>query len=363
VRIALVGNACSVHIERWVKALGERGHEVHQITANESSGAVSHGSRHMLPFRPPFGYYLNAIPARVLLGRIQPDLVHAHYASGYGTLMRLSGYRPYILSVWGSDVFEYPEICAANRRRVQKNLFAAGAICSTSHAMVGRVRELCPDTRDIHVTPFGVDIKQFTPRPNEAPRLSVTVGTVKTLNSRYGIDVLIRAFALARGTLLERHPDLGSRLRLRLVGEGDDKEILRGLARNLGIGAITTFVGQVSHCSVAEELRKLDVYVAVSRCAESFGVAVLEASSCGVAVVVSDRGGLPEVVVDGETGMVVPAEDVERTAAALLELVTEPARAIRMGIDGRRFVERNYNWSRSVDIMENVYGQFLSANQ
>jgi glycosyltransferase involved in cell wall biosynthesis len=88
-------------------------------------------------------------------------------------------------------------------------------------------------------------------------------------------------------------------------------------------------------------------------------VAVLEASACGLPVVVSDAGGLPEVVLNGETGFVVKREDPAATAYALLQLVTDDALRQRMGRAGRDHVVRKYEWSDSVDRMEEVYAKVL----
>ena len=100
-------------------------------------------------------------------------------------------------------------------------------------------------------------------------------------------------------------------------------------------------------------LNRLDIYAAPSRLdSESFGVAVIEASACALPVVVSDVGGLPEVVRDGETGLIVPRDDVPALQAALKRLVLDAALRERLGQGGRAHVEREYEWGHCVDLME-----------
>jgi glycosyltransferase involved in cell wall biosynthesis len=112
------------------------------------------------------------------------------------------------------------------------------------------------------------------------------------------------------------------------------------------------FIGPVPHAEVAGWLNRMDIYVAVSRLdSESFGVAVLEASACALPVVVSDAGGLPEVVVHNETGLVVPREDPASLAQALERLVADADLRRAFGAAGRKRVRQHYEWTRSVDRM------------
>nr|WP_258096167.1 glycosyltransferase [Salinibacter sp. 10B] len=182
----------------------------------------------------------------------------------------------------------------------------------------------------------------------------IVIGTVKKLEHKYGVDILIRAFANLRSNLATEHPDVAKALRLLIVGGGALREELETLAREKGVGAVTTFVGAVPHAKVPTYLRTLDVYVAASR-AESFGVAVIEASSCQCPTVVSNVGGLPEVVEDGETGIVVGRGDVESTIKALRKLVLDPTARQKMGVAGRSYVKKFYSWSSCLDRMEEVY--------
>jgi glycosyltransferase involved in cell wall biosynthesis len=106
-------------------------------------------------------------------------------------------------------------------------------------------------------------------------------------------------------------------------------------------------------------LRRFSVFVALSR-RESFGVAVLEASATGLPVVVSDTDGFMETMRDGETGIMVPAR-YQEAAAALERLFLDPDLMRRLGVAGRRFVEREYDWQRSLDRMETAYDLLLTG--
>jgi glycosyltransferase involved in cell wall biosynthesis len=297
------------------------------------------------------------VPAvKKLLAKIQPDLVNAHYASGYATTARLAGYHPWILSVWGSDVYDFPYKSKMHKWLIKKNIRAADCVASTSHCMAEQIRSLTPELSNIAITPFGVDMKAYDsilPVPAEQKSM-VVIGTVKSMRQNYGIDTLIEAFAILskyHNTLpSERRPEL----HLRLVGCGDQVPELKVLARQLGVAKSVEFVGRVVHAKVPHELAKLDIYVALSR-KESFGVAIIEASAAGRPVVVSDVGGLPEVIVDGKTGFLVPSESPQAAANALSKLVMDADLRHSMGVCGQLHVANHYSWEKSIETMLDVY--------
>jgi glycosyltransferase involved in cell wall biosynthesis len=361
-RIAILANADSIHTIRWANALAERRAEVHLFTVHSFGAALSAAvHRHKLAIAAPWGYVLGARDLRRRLNDVQPSLLHAHYASGYGTLARLSAFRPLVLSVWGSDVYDFPHASRWHRRLIQSNLRCADMLCSTSHVMAEQCRTLCPELRDICVTPFGVDIDSFRPANRPTETETITVGTVKTLSPKYGMDTLIQGFAACRRSMRKERPEIAERLRLRIVGGGPQHDELEKLACDEGISDVTTFVGAVPHDTIPRELNRLDIYVAVSRLdSESFGVAVVEASACGLPVVVSDVGGLPEVVLDGETGFVVPRDDPRALADSLRQLLLNPDLRSPMGAAGRRFVVKHYDWSENVARMEAAYARTLT---
>lgn len=363
-RVALLANAAALHTVRWANGLSELGVDVLLYSAHPFSSDLRPGIRqYSLSFRAPWSYFIAARQLRRLLNEVRPDLLNAHYASGYGTLSRLCGYRPLILSVWGSDVYDFPRKSRLHRRLIQQNLQHADVVCSISHAMASQCRSLCSHLRDVRVISWGVDTRQFRPMPNRQPTSHITIGTVKVLTAKYGIDTLIRGFAICRDTLRTTRPEIASQLRLRIVGDGPDRKKLAGLAKALGVDHVTSFVGAVQHDQVPTELGKLDVYVAVSRLdSESFGVAIVEASACGKPVVVSDAGGLPEVVIDRTTGFVVPRESQMALANKLVQLATDTDLREQLGQAGRSHVKRTYDWHVDLARMCNLYAEFCTSD-
>lgn len=355
-RVVLLAPASSVHTHRWATALQARGWQITVLTQHppEQEAYPPEIAVELLPYRGYRGYLMNASAVRKALRRLKPDLLHAHYASGYGLLGALTGYHPYLLSVWGSDVFEFPYQSCIKSWLLRRNLLAADGLASTSRVMAKQVMRLVPSLRvRIWITPFGVDVQRFTRMPDIAAR-PITIGTVKSLAPAYGVDTLIRSFALLRGD-----PEVESiDLRLLIVGDGPDLNELRMLAKDLGIEALTNFAGRVAHHEVPDWLARLDVYVALSRF-ESFGVAVAEASACQLPVVVSDAGGLGEVVEDGVTGFIVPRDDPASAAARLKRLAMDGSLREQLGHAGRARMLKEFAWDHCVGLMCDCYREMI----
>lgn len=339
----------------WVNSQAKLGHEVHLITLQPPTEELQGVQTHILPFRRPLGYYLNIYHFRKLLKKIKPDLLHVHYATGHGTLGRLSGFHPSVLSVWGSDIMVTPYESRRMKKVVQKNLHYYDWICSTSKVLTDSTYKLCPDIPHLSITPIGVDTTRFIKNaPLKNDDESITIGTVKTMHPFYGIDILIKAFAEARKKLLGETSGIGQKMKLLIVGGGPIKAELEALAMDLDLNSVVEFIGQVPHARVQDYMNKMDVFVAMSR-QESFGVAVIEASACELPVVVSNTGGLPEVVQDNVTGFIVENESVSQCAEALIKLVSNKDLRIHMGQAGRQFVLENFDWNHCLGVMTDVY--------
>mgnify|MGYP005843495333 CR=1 FL=1 len=363
-RIVLLAAGSSIHTVRWANGLSAEGHSVHlviELTIFEPMDTAD--KLNLLEFRGALGYFTIVPAVRRILKEVAPDIVNAHYASGYGTTARLVNYRPWVLSVWGSDIYDFPHKSPLHKWMVKRNLRAADRVLSTSHSMAHETRKLVPEVSNIAITPFGVDFQAYKGiEPVSAvQKQKLVIGTVKTMKPHYGIDTLIKAFAQLVLRLQDKNREVPE-VELRLVGGGEQTDELLALAAQLDIGDKVHFVSLVPHSQVPQELQKLDIYVALSR-RESFGVAVIEAQAAGRPVLVSDAGGLPEVVIDGETGFVVPRENPAAAAKALEKLVLDADLRYRMGEAGQKNVGEMYAWDACIETMLGVYETSISESE
>jgi glycosyltransferase involved in cell wall biosynthesis len=369
-RLLLLSDPNSAHTLKWARGLAARGVEIvifglgsltHERYLNIPNIRVRTVNRSVSSSEGAFSKlkYLGAVSeVKKIIAEFRPDIVHAHYATSYGLIGALSGFRPYVLSVWGTDVFSFPTKSALHRLVLQYNLRRADRILSTSEVMAHETAKYTG--KPIAVTPFGIDLAVFRPQEAQDPvfsREDIVIGTVKTLEEKYGIEYLIRAFDVVR----RKHPQLP--LKLLIVGGGSLEAQLKGLANELGLHEHAVFTGQVAYDDVPRYQNMLSISVSVSVVSESFGVAVIEASACEKPVVVSNMGGLPEVVENENTGIVVPPRDVHATAAAIERLVLDPDLRARMGRAGRERVRHLYDWDRNVTQMMEIYADVNPSAQ
>lgn len=365
-KLFMMSDAGNVHTQRWVTALAGRGVQIMLFSLSDKGIEFYDKFRNVTCVS--FAYdsltkkkcggntlsklrYLNTIGfIKKHIKEFAPDFVHAHFASSYGLLGALAGKHPYIISMWGSDVYYFPRISPLHRWILKYNLSCADVILSTSHVMSAETK-LYTDKEPL-ITPFGVDIEKFSPVAVSRETDEIVIGTVKTLLPVYGIDVLIKSFALVKKSLP------GKKMKLIIAGEGKEREALEALCVELDVRENVEFVGRIANDKVPEFISRMDVFVALSR-NESFGVAVLEAMACGVPVVVSDADGFREVVKDGITGFIVPRENAEAAAEKILALLDDASMARTMGQEGRSHVVENYNWNSSVDTMMQVYENYM----
>lgn len=353
-RVFLLSAANNIHTIRWANGLASKGIDVKVCSLHDMDDSNERFSPqvtvNILKSKPPQGYFLAVKELNKIILDFNPDILNAHYATGYGNLARLLSFQPYILSVWGSDVYDFPQKSILHKWLLKKNLMVATSIASTSHCMAKEVLKTL-DTKHIFITPFGIDHKLFIPdRKSNRDESRIVIGTVKTLEEKYGIDILIQAFSLVREMI--DYPNV----KLEIVGKGSQLDSLKQLVVNLNLQEHVEFKGFIEHSALPMHLNNFDIYVALSRLdSESFGVAILEASANGLPVVVSDADGLKEVVVNESTGFVVSKNNVKQAAEKLLLLIQNSKLRVSMGDAGRKHVIDNYTWERSLDIMIQAY--------
>jgi glycosyltransferase involved in cell wall biosynthesis len=148
-----------------------------------------------------------------------------------------------------------------------------------------------------------------------------------------------------------------------IAGDGSLRDELPRLAKKCGVEKLTEFLGPVPHGKVPQLLARFCVFVALSILdSESFGVAVVEASACGLPVVISDVPGMGEVVRDKISGFVVPRRDAAAAAEAISILIENKRIRQEMGLAGRDFVLKNYEWCENAERMERLYRLVLERS-
>ncbi|GGZ09092.1 TIGR03088 family PEP-CTERM/XrtA system glycosyltransferase [Pseudoduganella plicata] len=195
----------------------------------------------------------------------------------------------------------------------------------------------------------GIDAERFHPPAGPvAPRDTIVIGTVGRLQAVKDHATLIDAFALLRA----RIPDHAGRLRLAIVGDGPLRQTLRDKVAAEGLQDAVWLPG--ARTDVADLLRGFDIF-AMSSIAEGTPGSALEAMASGLPVVGTRVGGIPEVIADASTGLLVPASSPAAMAAALEQYVLAPELARRHGAAGRERVLRHYSMTAMVAAYQEMY--------
>lgn len=352
-RICMIGNATAVHLQRWAAAYIELGHTVDVVSIR--SADIPGARVHTTSVGPPNGphalwtllsYLRLGLIVRRVVRALDPDVVNPHFVTTSGTFARLAGVHPIVLTAWGSDLIPADGVRKRWPVRFLNRWALRGAdrVTAASHYLAAWVERGGGPAVDL--VRFGVETDRFAPAEPAHDEGSFHIGVVKALQDKYGIRHLVEAFAIVRGS----RPNA----RLIIAGAGPERPNLEALAACLGVAHEVTFLGSVPHRDVPAVMRRLDVLVNPTIVPEAFGVVVLEGSASGLPVVATDVGGVPEVCIDGVTGVLVPARNPAAIAAAVTALADDPALRTSLGERGRALVESTFDWRESVASMMRV---------
>jgi glycosyltransferase involved in cell wall biosynthesis len=195
--------------------------------------------------------------------------------------------------------------------------------------------------KNVEVIHNGVDLSKFS---SDQPRMAA--------RARYNLDpddvVLVSVGRLVgwKGTrvVVETLPSLPEHVKLVVAGTGPEEGNLKELARRLNLDGRVKLVGQVARNDLPSLLSLSDIFVQPSIGEEAFGISVVEAMACSLPVLASNNGGLPEIVVDGETGFLIEPGHVERWRSALARYVDNPGMRRDHGAAGRLRAEKFFSW-------------------
>ncbi len=363
IKLLMLADLRSAHTKKWAEVLAEFGLDVHifGLTPPEEdirgvtlhcggikSDTASSGESSL----KKFGYFFELKRLNKLIQSLNPDIVHAHYATSYGLLGALAGRKPYFISVWGSDVVSFPNKSPLHKKMLGYALSRADLLFSTSEFMAEVTRKYTD--KEIIITPFGVDTEMFAPSERQKDESKIRIGMIKTLSPSYGQEHLLRAFAIVKEKLPEH------RLELEITGSGNDLSRLKQLSVELGIEDFIKFTGYVKQDEIPLVHNNLDIEVYPTVIEETFGVSTVEAMACGIPCIVSKTGGLQYLIEDGVSGFHTPVGDHRAIAEILFKLVADKNLRLKIGVAARKRVEANYDIKQNSKIMTEAYERFLT---
>ena len=349
-----------VFLAKLGPALVERGHEVGVLTSHGYMDLPDSETIDGVRIeRAPFTEALVAEDPRMVLAGIRrsaaflrdfaPDLVHLHFSDAVVFFyLRSAAAHPAPLVIT-FHLSPPPEVHDAHGA-LREALGRAARITAVSQATLDDVLAHATGGGELaSVIPSGVDPPPGDPTP--PPEDPPVVGAAGRLVPEKGFDILVDAVPELR----ERVPGV----RVRIGGDGPEREALAARAERLGVADSVELPGWLEPGEINAFFGRASVAAVPSRWQEPFAITALQAKMAGRALVASRVGGLPEMIEDGRTGLLVEPEDAGALTGALAELLLDPGRGAAMGLAARERAVRLFGFERSLGEFERVYAEAL----
>lgn len=253
---------------------------------------------------------------------------------------------PYDIIVYGGEI-----LLSGRKRSIQKNFERAKKVITISNFTKEKLIEIGIPEKKILVIHPGVVPSKFNPKLDPSPikkkynlKGKKVILTVSHLVKRKGHQNVLKALP----QVLKKVPNLV----YLIVGKGEEGEALRGMVRDLKLEEKVIFAGEVKEEEIPLCYAVCEVFIIPSYeikekgDVEGFGIAYLEANACGKPVIGGRSGGVPDAIIDGETGLLVDSFDINQIADALVKLLINPELAQRLGQKGRERIEKELNWKK-----------------
>jgi glycosyltransferase involved in cell wall biosynthesis len=283
------------------------------------------------------------------------DVIHVHWPFPHGIWGYAAGRlsrTPMVLTFYGAEVLLCKKFFFV-KYFLRHCLKHAAAVICISRYTASEVAKLT--TRPIELVPFGCTVRTrpSVRDPNKPVKDLLFAGRLVT---RKGLDYLLRAIPLC-----DRVP-----VHLDVVGDGDKAAVWQALARELGLDGKVTFRGVVSNEELERYYANADVFVLPAIVdergdTEGLGVVLVEALGFQTPVVASDVGGIPDVIIDGQTGLLVPEKDPAALAGAIQRLLQKRELAAELAGRGLRYARDYFAWDRIIRRQLAVYEAVLEA--
>ncbi|MBN1147678.1 MAG: glycosyltransferase [Anaerolineales bacterium] len=365
----------TTHDHRFLSALAETEHRVYYLRLERRGHQLE--DRSLPPQIEQVAWRGGRSPARLkdgpallldlkrVIREIKPDLIQAGPLQRSALLVALAGFRPLVSMSWGYDLLQDAGRNALWRWATRLTLKRSAAMIGDCNTIRQLAIEYGMQAERIVTYPWGVDLKHFSPAPeedpcrqgtNEAtpnpkdPQRPFTLLSTRSWEPIYGVETISRAFAKAA----RQRPEL----RLVMLGNGSQASLLR---RALASGEVidadvlhsrpgesyrVIFPGQVSYTDLPRYYRSADLYLAATL-SDGASISLLEAMACGCPALVSDIPGNREWITPGENGWLSPVGDAEALAQAILHAVDQRQRLPEMGHAARRLAEQRADWSKN----------------
>ncbi|MCX7956697.1 MAG: glycosyltransferase [Endomicrobia bacterium] len=303
------------------------------------------------------GYFLNIAKRKGI------KLIHAHFGPNgvYGIKLKEKLKIPLIVSFYGRDITELPKFCLYppawlnyflyfNDLKIKADLFIGNC-----NFLCEKLREKGIKNNKIKLLYPGIRINKFDKKKNNEIKEKKLLFVGRFVEKK-GVEYIIKAVNI----LKKRYPDII----LYLCGDGELRSRLESLVNSLSLNHNIIFLGWKGREEITKLMMETKIFVLPSITAsngdmEGLPTVILEAMAQGLPVVSTFHAGIPEAVINGETGFLVPEKDEKSLAEKIDILLSDMALAKKMGLRGRELLEEKFNLSKQVEKLEQIYKEFI----
>ena len=352
-RICFLGNGNSVHIKRWLEFFKNQGHDVYIITFSNAdiSGITIHN---VGPFNIDsnggnWQYVRKVTEVKKLIGEINPDIVNAHYITSYGFIGALSGFKPLVLSAWGTDILVTPRKNIAYKMITKYALNKSDLITSDSNYMTGEINNLTK-TRTITV-PMGVEKELcYINRIENSDEIKIL--SLRTIDKNSNINIVLKAFSL----LVKKHKYKTAKLII--TNDGPEIDNIKKLVIQEKIEENVEIKGFIERKDLLNLLLSSNICISIPT-SDSTSVTLLEAMACGITNIVSDIPANSEWIKDGFNGIIVKDKKVENVAAAMENAINNELLKQNSIKINREIIMQRAIWDDNMKFVENEYCELI----
>lgn len=367
-KLLYIADAGAIHTQRWVKYFADKGHEVHLVSHRSFGDSnIENVELHLLQVYPlPIKLLVHTTFIKRLINRIKPDILHVHYIDINAFIAALTGFRPLVLSAWGSDVLTTPKNSMSITFMVKFALKRANVTTTTAEFMGDYlVNEFgLPKSKIIRI-PWGIDLKIFhrgyepeTEKLRASLKIDKTSPVIisnRSMAPQYRIQSIVESIP----SILHKHPDA---IFVFLRGSGSDKfeNEIKTRAEELGISASTRFVPRfLTPREMAIYLNMSDALISIPK-SDQFAGCILEGMVCGAIPIVGQLEVYHQFLTDGENALFVDAKDPQKIAEGIIHSIEHPELRRKFHEINRKIVEEKEDWDKNAPKMEELYNELLS---
>lgn len=361
-RICFVADAADIHTQRWAGYFANKGDDVHVISFDKPSEDMENSTLHVLRTvgikTTILKYTINPLyvlkQLKKLIKEIKPDIIHGHAVRDHTIIAALTGFHPFVVTAWGSDVLIYPKESKVMKYAVPFTLRRADVITCEGKNTKEVMIKMGIKSEKINIIMHGVDIKKFNfssgykkLREELKTFNSPTVISTRRLGRIHDVETFINAIPL----VLKKIPDA----KFIIAGDGEQKGYLMARSKSLNVFDATRFIGRIPHDELPKYLSSSDVYVSTSLSDEGISISTQEAMVCELAAVITDVADNKRWIKDGENGFIVPAKDSKTLAEKIIYLLENEDIRKRFGKVSRRIIKEKADYYKEMLKMEYIY--------